>query len=130
MKRITIDFIEQKDQRYETVGDYTETETEINFRITRFDNPIFSQAVTLHEMVEYFRNIQEGITPDDVDAFDLDPVNQARANESPDGELGWLPDCPCHKQHVQADSIERLFVLFSNEDWLAYNEAIEQLFLP
>jgi hypothetical protein len=71
MKPIVITFNSQDQQRYATAGDYGETDSHVWFNITRYDNPSYSIAVLLHEIWEFYRNKQEGISVESVDAFDL-----------------------------------------------------------
>ena len=121
MKRIIVDFIEQKDQRYETVGDYGETGEEIWFKITDFPGkPAYSIAILLHELTEFYRNRQEGISVEDVDAFDLSHPEL--------DDPGLSLEAPYHKAHMEADVIERAFIVFSKEDWTEYEKAIYNLF--
>lgn len=120
MKPITVYFVEQADQRYPTVGDYYETESGIWFKITRFDNPAYSLAILLHELHEFFRNKQLGISVREVDTFDF-------AHPELD-DPGLSPDAPYHKTHMEADAIERLSIVLSGADWVDYEAAIKELF--
>lgn len=118
MKDINIKFIPQERQRYAVagqIGDYWETETAIEFRVTEFDDPVYSMAVLMHELHEKFRNNMLGIKDEDVDLFDL---LHAEVDD-----CGVLPDAPYHKTHMEADAIERLFILLCGEDWTKYEEA-------
>lgn len=121
MKRIIIDFVEQNEQNYDTVGDYGETEEHIWFKITKFkDKPAYSVAILLHEISEFFRNKQEGISIESVDAFDYGHPEL--------DDPGLSKEAPYHKTHMEADAIERLFIVLSKEDWIDYEEAINALF--
>lgn len=123
MKDINIRFIDQKDQRFndvEQVGDYWETDTSIEFRITRLENPSYSMAIALHELVEKFRNDQLGIKDSDVDAFDSGPG----ANLD---DPGLSPDAPYHKTHMEADAVERVFIILTGNDWVEYEDALNKL---
>lgn len=123
MKDINIKFISQKDQRYDNIqeiGDYWETDNSIEIRITEFENPCYSYACMIHELVEKIRNNQAGIKDADVDQFDLD---------NPDLEdPGMSPLAPYHATHVEADVFERLYIIFSGNDWPGYEQAIDKLF--
>ena len=126
MKDINIKFIPQSEHRPvdmigQTVGDYWETENSIEFRITQFDNPSYSQAIALHELIEKFRNNQLSITDVSVDAFDSGPGADL-------DDPGMSPDAPYHKPHTEADVIERLFIVLSGNDWVEYEAAIDNLF--
>ncbi len=121
MKNINIQFIDQKYQRFNNigqVGDYWETDTSIEFRITKFDNPAYSYAILLHELHEKFRNNQLGIKDEDVDAFDS-------AHPELD-DPGLSKEAPYHKTHMEADCIERQYIVSSGNDWVDYEAAIEK----
>jgi len=124
MKSINIQFIDQKYQRFndvEQVGDYWETDNTIEFRITKLPNPAHSMAIAIHELVEKFRNGQLGITDASVDAFDSGPGADL-------DDPGLSPDAPYHKTHMEADAIERLFIILTGNDWIEYEAALDALF--
>jgi len=120
-KRIIIEFIDQKDQRYDTVGDYGETEDGVWFKITKFEeNPMRSIYVLMHEMWEFFRNKQLGISVEDVDDFDLSHPEL--------DDPGLSPNSPYHKTHMESDAIERLCCVLAQDDWVDYESEIESIF--
>ena len=124
MKDINIRFIPQSEQRFndvEQVGDYFETETSIEFRITKLSNPAHSFAILLHELHEKFRNDQLGILDADVDAFDSGPGADL-------DDPGLSLTAPYHKAHMEADALERLFIILSGNDWIEYENALADLF--
>ena len=121
LKPIHIYFVPQEQQRYNTIGDYGENHDATWFKITRFDkNPEYSIACLIHEIHEFFRNKQEGISVESVDDFDL-------ANEHLD-EPGESIDAPYHKTHMEADILERAVLKFMGGDWIEYEAAINNLF--
>ena len=121
MKDINIKFIPQSEQRFNDVGDYWETDTSIEFRITKLPNPAHSFAILLHELVEKFRNNQLGILDTDVDAFDSGPGADL-------DDPGLSPDAPYHKTHMESDALERLFIILSGNDWIEYEAVLDDLF--
>lgn len=124
MKNINIQFIPQSEQRFnevEQVGDYWETETSIEFRITQLQNDAHSMAIALHELVEKFRNDQLGIKDADVDAFDSGPGADL-------DDPGLSPLAPYHKTHMESDALERLFIILTGNDWVEYEAALDALF--
>ena len=126
MKDMHIKFVEQTEQSYETVGDYGETGDCIWFKITKFkDHPEYSIAILQHEIHEFFRNLQEGISIKDVDDFDRN--YDYKHGEFKD-DVGCDPKAPYHSTHMEADAIERLSIIFSKADWIAYEKAIKALF--
>ena len=120
MKSLIVNFIPQTAQRIQgQVGDYFETEGAVVFRITRFENPAYSFAVLLHELHERFRNLQFDIRDEEVDAFDL---------KHPElDDPGLDPRAPYHACHMEADALERLFILLTGNDWIEYEAAIAGL---
>lgn len=122
MRNIHIKFVDQKDQNYDTVGDYgidIDNDT-IWFKITKFENQNYSIAILLHEIVEFFRNQQEGITVAQVDEFDY--------NNPQLDDPGLSLEAPYHKNHMEADAIERLYIILSKNDWVHYEQSIDSLF--
>jgi hypothetical protein len=84
------------------------------------ENPAHSMAILFHELHEKFRNDQLGIKDADVDQFDLD-------NPELD-DPGLSPLAPYHRTHMEADAIERLFIILSGNDWVEYEKAVDNLF--
>ena len=122
LKDIPIKFIPQSEQRYAAigqVGDYWETDTTIEFRITQFDNPAYSHAILMHELHEKFRNNQLGILDADVDQFDLDHPDE--------DDPGMNPSAPYHRTHLEAVAIERMAILLCGEDWADYDSETNKI---
>lgn len=118
-KKINIEFIPQALQRIPgQVGDYWETETTVEFRITRLADPAYSMAILIHELHEKFRNDQLGIPDAAVDEFDITHPEL--------DDPGLSPEAPYHKTHMEADALERLFIVLSGADWCAYESAIDK----
>lgn len=122
MKRIVIEFVPQHKQRIPgQVGDYGETEHNIWFRITAFpEKPMYSVAILLHEIHEFYRCKQDGVNVEDIDAFDL-------AHPELD-DPGFSPDAPYNRQHREADVLERACLAMAGESWTEYETAIKKLF--
>lgn len=118
IKRIVISFIPQADQRYDTVGDwFRDADDTVHFRISQMGNPIHEQAVLLHEMAEFFRCERDGVSVEQVDAWDM--------GEGKDlDEPGNDPRAPYHLQHVFATAIERAFIEGMGIEWGAYDAAV------
>jgi hypothetical protein len=82
-------------------------------------NPAHSMAILLHELHEKFRNDQLGIADALVDEFDLAHLDH--------DDPGLLPDAPYHKTHMEADVLERLFIVLTGCDWVTYETAINEV---
>ena len=127
MKGINVKFIHVSEHRFAEIGncttclgDYFETETTIEFRITRMPNPIHSLAILIHELHEKFRNDQLGIADAAVDKFDTEHAEL--------DDAGMSPDAPYHRTHCEADVLERAVIALSGESWAAYEAACDALF--
>ena len=118
-KPIWVQFIPHDLQAYNTVGDYCEDEDFIRFLISDTGNPIYNNAIVIHEFVEYARNNQLGISCELVTKFDLAHPEL----EDP----GLSPLAPYHSTHMEGDSLERLFIILSGADWIEYEAALKTL---
>lgn len=119
-KFIFIEFIPQSEQRdSHQVGDYQETKDAIIFRITDMGNANYNVACLIHEIWEKHRNAFYGTTDAEIDAFDL-------AHQDHD-DPGMLPDAPYHKQHCEADVLERAAIAMSGEDWAEYDAVVQRI---
>lgn len=120
MLPIRVQFVNQDQQKYATVGDYGEDEQGIWFKITRFPGkPAYSVAILLHEIAEYYRCKQDGVALSDIDAFDYGHPEL--------DDPGLSPSAPYHKQHMESDVLERQFIINSGEDWAEYEAEIDNL---
>jgi hypothetical protein len=117
-KKITVEFIDQLDHRYDTVGDYgTNHDGSWWFKITDMNNPIYSMAILIHELWEKTRNMQLGITDESVDEFDLNYKGEFE-------DTGSDPAAPYHKTHMESDAIERSCIVMGGEDWIEYEKEL------
>jgi hypothetical protein len=116
---IQIQFIHQKDHRYETVGDYgTTTDGNWWFKITDMQNPVYSMAILIHELWEKTRNSQLDISDEAVDNFDISHPEL--------DDPGLSLDAPYHKTHMESDALERACIAMGGEDWVEYEAVIEE----
>lgn len=125
-KEINIRFIDGKDQRYPTCGDYWETPYSYEFRITRQDNPDKNLLILLHEMIEYALCAKRGITEEVITNFDLEWNKKAESStdwyaDDIADEPGNEPSAPYVKEHRIAENFERLFAEYMQIDWFEYN---------
>lgn len=119
-KWISIDFVEQSEQRYDTLGDYGEAGDGVWFKITRFErNPMRSIFVLIHEIWEFFRNRKLGIPVKVVDEFDLSNPEL----EDPGLDLR----SPYHRTHMEADVLERTCVVMDGDDWVEYEKEAKEV---
>lgn len=118
IKEIRIKFIPQSEQRYDTVGDYFRDEDGVvHFRISEMDNPAHEQAVLIHEMTEFFRCELDGVTVEQIDAWDMGEGKDLL-------EPGSDQRAPYHVQHTFATAIERQFIEGMGIDWDEYDASV------
>ena len=119
MKPINIKFIPQCEQRYNTVGDYWETEDSIEIRITAFEHKNHGYLILVHELIEMILCRDRYIFDGTIDDWDMNYTGTYT-------EPGDDPKAPYHKEHVYAGIIERLFAHELQENWDAYDNALDE----
>lgn len=119
MKSIRVDFIDQKDHRYETIGDYWETDNEMIFKITKLSG-LRSIYVLLHEIWECYLTLRNGITEKRISDFDMSHPEL--------DDPGLSLEAPYHKEHMSSDILERSACIMAGDDWVDYEKEIEELF--
>jgi len=118
--KITIDFIPHLEQRYNTCGDWVlDQNGDLNIHVSRMSSTKREQLVAVHELVEALLCLNDGITQEEVDAFDISYRDLA-------GEQGDAPNAPYREQHCLATGVERVLAAVMHEQWLDYeNELID-----
>lgn len=124
MKDIIIKTIPPEEQRYDTAGDYWETDTEIHFRISKQKIEQSEVAILLHEITEFFLTKQHGITEPEIMAYDLAWDEKLNKGETIADEPGSEPGCIYADEHNIALIIERIFCMAAGINW---NEHDDQL---
>lgn len=118
MKKIVIETIDNKDQRYPTIGDYyTDSDGVLQVHVSKM-NDKYEFLVVIHELIEQFLTEQRGIRNKDIDKFDME-FEKNRTVDSLD-EPGDDKKAPYHKEHQFASLIERLLCSELGVDWDAY----------
>jgi len=115
--RITIDFIDQSQQRYDTCGDWYYEGDVLRLFISKTKDERHQQLVMLHELVEALMCNNDGVTQEMVDAFDMGPGKNL-------DEPGNDPACPCHMQHVVASLFEQAAAHALRVNWAEYDKAV------
>jgi hypothetical protein len=121
-KDINIKFIDGKDQRYSTCGDYWETNNSYEFRITKQDIPIKNLLILIHEMIEYTLCTDRGITEDQIMDFDLKWNKLNDEGHTISDEPGNALSCPYRAEHRIAENYERQLASHLNIDWEEYDK--------
>lgn len=113
IKEIVIKIINHKDQRYDTWGDYwIEDDGTVQFRISRFENSYNVMPLLVHEFLEFWRCMAEGIKEPDITDYDLAHLE--------DDDPGMNLDAPYHKEHLQSMGIERFICMQDGIDFETY----------
>jgi hypothetical protein len=116
---VNIRFVDQNGHRYPTVGDwFFDDEGVLTIPATRYEDLRMSLAVAFHEFIEATLCITEGISPEQVDAFDM---GQGMDYDEP----GRHPSAPYHRQHMFALAMERKYTQALGLDWEAYNKLVQ-----
>ena len=124
--KVEVKTIPHSQQRYETVGDwFYGADASWQFRISDLGNWRMEIAVAVHEIVECALCRYAGITPSEIDQFDM----AYEAQRTPDNydEPGDDPRAPYHKQHCIATGVERIMVCCLGLTWKDYEKAIDGL---
>lgn len=127
---INFKVIPHKEQRYDTVGDYwLDSKGVMQFRVSAMGNPLYEQAVFLHEFVEWSLTQARGITEQSITNFDemFETVRKIAPNVIGDQEPGHMVSAPYHAEHVFAEKLERQFTEEHGLDWKDYENNVEGL---
>ena len=114
--------IPHKQQRYETVGDWFTNKHDgtVNIRVSELGSWRFELLVAIHELVEAFQCMHDGVTEESVDKFDKQYVGS-------DNEPGDDVNAPYRRQHCLATGIERILASTLGVDWSTYEEKLSRL---
>lgn len=126
-KDINIKFIDSKEQRYQTCGDYWETNSSYEFRITKQDNSDKNLLILIHEMIEYALCTKRGITEKEIMDYDL-KWNECGGTEMADEPgnqkeiKGFLSQAPYYNEHRIAENYERQLASHLDINWAEYDK--------
>ncbi len=121
-KEINIKFIDGDEQRYKTCGDYWETETSIEIRITKQVEDKRNLLVMLHEIVEYALCSNRNIKEEDITKYDLEWEDRLEPKAD---EPGNESDCIYKVEHRISENFERQFAEYLNIDWFDYENNLK-----
>lgn len=124
MKDIVIKTIPIEEQRYNTAGDYWETDDQIHFRITKQENEMSEVAILLHEVTEFFLTRKRGLTEPEITEYDLLWENRFNHGINKADEPGMEGDCPYKDEHETSLMIEKIFCWAAGVDWKKHDEQI------
>lgn len=117
IKEIRIRFIPQAEQRYDTCGNWLYEGDGLTILISQMPDERYQQLVAVHELVEALMCNVDGVTQEQVDAFDMGPGKDL-------DEPGYSPDAPYREQHAWASAIEKMLAIGMHVDWDIYDAAV------
>jgi hypothetical protein len=114
-------------QRYETVGDWIPGRP-AEIRVSRMKDQRYVFLVALHELIEYELCKKNGISDNEVVAFDVNFEAERRRNLHPvEAEPGNDPRAPYREEHDFATVIEMMVAQKLGVKWSAYEKALLSL---
>jgi len=116
---ITVNVIPHGTGRYSTVGDWQWQDGGLVVTVSDLGDHRFNLLVAAHEMTEALLSKRDGVTEQEVDAWDLAHLDAE--------EPGEVAGCPYHTQHAEASQVERWLADLMGIDWDAYSQAFERL---
>lgn len=123
---IQIKTIPHKEQRYETVGDWTfEKNGDITIYISDMGNWKYEALVAVHELMEVLLCKDRKITQKEVD--DFDKKFESKRKKGNEDEPGNDPDAPYYEEHQFASMIEEDLARQLNVKWDKYNKKVNSL---
>ena len=129
MIKTIIKNVDVKDQRYPTLGDYYLTNTERIFSISNTGRSLYDDLILIHELVEEVLTRNKGIKEEDITKYDLEFEKKVELGViSGSSEPGEQLDCPYRREHILAETIERLILNHLGEDFNEYNNKLNNLF--
>lgn len=118
IKEIRIRFIPQAEQRYDTCGDWLWDDDDVlHILISQMPDARHQQLVAVHELAECLVCNVDGVTQEQVDAFDMGPGADL-------DEPGNSQEAPYHHQHMLATEIEKRLAAAMHVDWDEYDAAV------
>jgi hypothetical protein len=130
MRKIVIEVIPHGEQRYPTCGDWfilkdrdvsgMLNKESLEIRVSDTGSDKSNMLVAVHELVEALLCLAHGITPQDVDHWDMNVKHDS-------DEPGDDPNAPYHYQHRAADIVERMMALEFGVSWVLHEENIKRL---
>lgn len=119
--------VPHRKQRYETVGDWIPGRP-AEIRVSRMRDQRYVFLVALHEMIEYELCKKNGISDNEVVAFDVNFEAERRRNMHPvEAEPGNDPRAPYRDEHDFATMVERMVAQKLGVKWSAYEKALLSL---
>ena len=127
MKTIIIKTIPHNEHRYDTCGDYWETDDAVEFRVSDTGNWKYELLVAFHELIEQTLTKDRGISEESITAFDKIFEEERRQGMWQDEEPGDDQRAPYQKEHILATKLEKKMAKELGVKWKDYDKAISKL---
>ena len=114
-KRIVIQVVPHKNQRYDTAGDYWEDGHTWHFRISDMGDWESELLCAMHELTEKILCKRRGIRDSVIDKFDTSKFAQKLADP------GLSKKAPYHKEHMAGMFVERFLCRELDKSWNKHN---------
>lgn len=121
--KIVIESIPHDQHRYPTVGDYWwDSHGTLHIRVSELPDRRMTEAIVLHELWEALLTKHRNIAEETIMDFDIASLSGPYADDP-----GHDPNAPYHREHVQAELIERQYLLELDVDWQDHDAAVRAL---
>lgn len=122
MKLITVEVIDHKDQRYNTVGDWQFGKDGcLNIKVSKMTDDRYHKLIAIHEIIEALSCYNWDISQEKVDYFDTHWKEHDGITEP-----GEDKRAPYYIQHQFAMGIERLLAAELGVNWHEYEKEINE----
>jgi hypothetical protein len=135
---ISIQTIRHDEQRYETCGDWYFSKGRngvpgdgdmdtgwLRINVSAMKDWRYELLVAVHELVEVAIAKNNGITVEEVDAFDMAFESKRKSGNT--DEPGDDSKCPIKREHCIATGVERILAAELGVDWKKYESSINAL---
>jgi hypothetical protein len=126
MINIEIKTVPHKDQRYNTVGDYSFKDGKESILVSDMNNWKYETLVAIHEIIEEVLCRDRNIKDEDITNFDEEFDKNRPAGDF--SEPGDDESAPYHKEHMFATEVEKMLAKKLNVDWDEYNNKIAEFY--
>lgn len=111
--------------RYNTAGDYYWKGNRLRFDICKQINDDYEFLILIHELIEEHITRKRGITEQTIMDFDLMyEEERGKGLHSDSDEPGHDLRAPYRREHIFAESIERMLANELGIDWMTYENDI------
>ena len=125
IRRISVETISHRSQRYDTIGDYYLDGETLYVDVSELGDWRMSLLCAVHEIIEAALCHQDGVPFEDINAFDIEfEAQRRRGAHSVFAEPGEDPHAPYRIQHAFADGVERLFAQQLGVVWDEYTDRV------